>query len=98
MWSKGAVVIVKRGDEAMADALERGLDIRYSDDTSKEQKCKYELMEITRSEKLQRQIEELEEMYGYNWTPPRWAKGMSVFALIIYGISVFIDKYLRIKT
>ena len=27
MWSKGAVVIVKHGDEAMADAIEKGLDL-----------------------------------------------------------------------
>ena len=30
MWSKGAVVVVKRGDKAMADAIEKGLDIRYT--------------------------------------------------------------------
>ena len=98
MWSKGAVVIVKHGDEAMAEALEKGLDIRYRDTTPIEKKCKYELMELRQSRRFKEEIEELDRLYGYNWVPPKWAKGIvEVFALAVYGVSIFIDRYLRIK-
>lgn len=100
MWSKGAVVIVKRGDEEMANAIERGLDIRLKDPKTltEGERAEYDLLKKAKSDKLKAMIAENEEEYGYNWTPPKWAeKIVGAFALIVYGISVFIDRYLRIK-
>lgn len=98
MWSKGAVVIIKHGDEAMADAMEKGLDIRYTKGVKDEKTCKTELAALARQEEIAAKIADAQANYGYNWTPPKWAnKIIGVFALIVYGVSVFIDKYLRIK-
>lgn len=100
MWSKGAVVIVKHGDEEMANAMENALDIRLKDPKTLtgSERAEYDLLKKAKSDSLKAKIAESEEIYGYNWTPPKWAeKIVGAFALVVYGISVFIDRYLRIK-
>lgn len=100
MWSKGAVVIVKHGDTEMANAIEKSLDIRLKDPKmlTDSERAEYDLLKKAKSDKLRAMIAENEEEYGYNWVPPKWAeKIVGAFALIVYGISVFIDRYLRIK-
>lgn len=103
MWSKGAVVIVKHGDLAMADAIEKGVGsvqfvspgLSHKDDDIR---SRYGVMKKRDSETWRREIERAEQTYGHNWVPPKWAeKIVGFFALIIYWITMFIDKYLRIK-
>lgn len=100
MWSKGAVVIVKRGDDEIASAIEKALDIRTKDPKllTKQERDEYDLLRRARSDKIREEIALAEEYYGYNWVPPKWAeKIVGAFALVVYGISVFIERYLRIK-
>ena len=89
MWSKGAVVIVKRGDEALADAIEKGLDIttiESNGDAAEEvanlKRANYFLSKKSRKV-TDEMIAEARELYGYNWTPPKWAnKIIEGFAFI----------------
>ncbi len=92
MWSKGAVVVVKRGDKAMADAIEKGLDIRYTNND------RYDLVKNRDRLYWQAKIDEAQLYYGTNPAPPpKWArKIVAGFAFIVYGFSVFVDKYLKI--
>ena len=93
MWSKGAVVVVKRGDETMANSMEKALMPKRDNKT-----CKTELAAIARQKDIAEKIVDARIKYGYNWVPTGWAKkAIEGFALIIYGISVFIDRYLTIK-
>lgn len=99
MWSKGAVVVIKRGDKEMADAIVDGLDIQLASPEELENLRRDNTFLKRRTAKdIQKKIEEAEELYGYNWTPPKWARWFFDFvALIEYGVAVFVDKYLIIK-
>ena len=95
MWSKGAVVVVKHGDEAMADAMEKGLEIKKKLNSNEE--AKTDLMKKRNSEFWKEAIEKAEYDYGHNYIPPKWLeKVRSFFALIVYGLTMFVDKYMRI--
>ena len=99
MWSKGAVVIVKHGDEAIADAVAKGIDIQTvaKSDVEKIERD-YRFMKNRDSKYWKRKIRKANEKYAYNWRPPWWAKKtVEAFAFVVYGFSVFVDKYLRIK-
>ena len=97
-WSKGAVVIKKHGDEEWADAMEKALDIqRASDKEVEELKRDNEFLKKHVVEDLEQKIIDAELDYGYNWTPPKWARGIvEAFAFVVYHFSVFVDKYLRL--
>lgn len=104
MWSRGAVVIIKRGDEALADAIEKGLDISSNvpeeaiSEEIKNLKCENYFLRKKSSKAINEMIEEARELYGYNWTPPKWANRIvECFAFIVYWFSIFVDKYLIIR-
>lgn len=99
MWSKGAVVIVKRGDEAMANAIEKGLDLKMVPVEEVEDMKRDNFFLKKRCVKaIQQDILDAQLKYGHNWVPPKWAnKLVQGFALIVYGISIFVDRYLTIK-
>ena len=68
MWSKGAVVIVKRGDKNIADAISRGLDIHTTVYTTPlHRRTQAEWAEMTRK---------LEHRYGPHRTHPKWVRGL----------------------
>ena len=99
MWSKGAVVIVKRGDEAMADAIEQGLNIPEVDnsmiDTTEIENLKRDNYFLRRrcQKTTEEMIEDARNLYGHNWTPPHWAnKLVEGFAFIVYLFSVLVDR------
>lgn len=95
MWSKGAVVIIKHGDEEIANGIESGISLKQPKPLNE---CKTELAAEARKADIAAKILKAEIDYGYNPDPPKWArKIVGVFALIIYGITLFIDKYLKIK-
>ena len=108
-WNKGAVVIVKHGDEDMANAIEGGLNVKkISVGQSEElEQLKKENEDLKRDKELSKihddnntdaLIADLDANYGYNWTPPKWMEPIrSAFALVIYGITLFVNKYLIIK-
>lgn len=113
-WKKGAVVIIKHGDEDFADAIEDGLNIQKITPGEVEElkqeieKLKKENKELRRANEMMKihdtrftneAIDNLTDKYKNNYrTPPKWAKIiMDGVAVIIYWISMFIDKYLVIK-
>lgn len=105
-WKKGAVVIVKRGDEEWADAIEEGLNIQKASrkeveelkNENKDLKRSNELTKIHDDKFTDNMIAKLEREYGNSWVPPKWAKWiLEGVAFIVYWISVFVDKYLVIK-
>ena len=98
MLSKGAVVIVKHGDKEIADAIEQGLDVRYPKENRDEHTCKTELAAIARqkdiAEKYEKAKAQRDPIKIESKVKQRIKEG---FALIVYVVSVFIDKFLRIK-
>ena len=106
-WKKGAVVIVKRGDEDWADAIvEKGLKIQKVSDKEIEElrneneklKCANEMTKIHDTRFTNAVIQNLSIENDYYPTRPKWLRIiMEGFALIVYWISLFADKYLVIK-
>ena len=105
-WSKGAVVIVKRGDQEWGDAIEDSLNIKKASDKELEE-LRNENETLKRDKDLGSMhddkftdlaIQSLREKYKHKKEPPKWAKiVMEGFAFIVYWISVFFDKFLTIK-
>lgn len=105
-WSKGAVVIVKRGDPEWGDVIEDALDVKRAPNKELEELRK-ENEELKRDKELARNhdtrftnkaIQDLKDENEHYKTPPKWLRVIKEgFAFIIYWISVFWDKYLTIK-
>ena len=105
-WEKGAVVIVKRGDQEWGDAIEDALGVKKESDKELEELRK-ENEELKRDKELSknhdtrftdRAIQDLNYSDEYYKTPPKWLRIIKEgFAFVIYWISVFWDKYLTIK-
>ena len=95
-WSKGAVVIVKRGDEAMANGIEDALtsEMVSKKDYDELERENFFLRRRTREEILE-DIAEAEAEYGHNFIPPKWAVPICEgCAFVIYHVCRFIEKYL----
>lgn len=98
MLAKPGVVIIKRGDKEVTDAIEKGIGVGMY--------TKEQMTEVTRErdfykkhviEDLDGKIANAQEDYGYNYIPPVWAqKIIGAYALVMYGVQKFIDKYLRL--
>jgi hypothetical protein len=102
MWSKGAVVIIKRGDEAMADIIAKGLNVEESVAENADEIENLKMQNYFLKKRVRKttdlMIQDARVQYGYNWTPPKWANHIvRGFALIVYGVSIFVDKFMRIK-
>lgn len=99
MWSKGAVVIVKHGDQDWADSIEQTIAIRKASNQEVEElKRENTFLKKRTTDDLIAKIEKAEQDYGYNWTPPKWAKWFfDILALIEYGAAMFVDKFMTIK-
>jgi hypothetical protein len=100
MWTKGAVVIVKHGDDAMGSAMKNGLNLPVLVDQSSVMNIERENFFLKRRSRRYyiQKIREAEEKYGYNWQPPKWARGFfSGLAFLEYLFAVFADKYMTIK-
>lgn len=70
MWSKGAVVIVKRGDPEMADSIEQSLilPIMRSHEFGLMERENFFLRRRSK-EDIQKRIEYAERKYGHKWKP-----------------------------
>lgn len=100
MWSKGAVVVVKKGDPVIADAIEKGVTANKMVPKKDVEETEREnaFMKKRYRESLENDIADAELQYGYNRVTPRWLKPIAgLWALIVYGISVFVDKFMTIK-
>lgn len=100
-WKKGAVVIQikKHGDEEWADEMEKALNVQRAADKEREElERDNKFMKRHIVEDLEAKIAKAEYDYGYNWIPPKWLLPfIQVWALLMYGISLFAHKYLIIK-
>lgn len=102
-WSRGAVVILKSGDQEIGDALENALVVRRATDEDLKQFEKAlmerKLTKIHDTRFTNFMIEDLEYRYGKIKKPiPKWLdKLLSPFTLMLYWVSLFTDKYLVIK-
>lgn len=105
-WKKGAVVIVKRGDQEWGDAIEDALNVKKASDKELEELRK-ENEELKRDKELTKNhdtrftnmaIQDLKDKNEYYKTSPPWLRVIKEgFAFVIYWISVFWDKYMTIK-
>lgn len=94
MWSKGAVVIKKHGDQKIADAIADGMTLQLvSADEFEDMKRENFFLKKKNEASIQKAIDDAQLQYGYNWVPPKWAnKLVGGIALIVYGFSIFVDK------
>ncbi len=92
MWSKGAVVVVKRGDPEMANEMEK----MFRSNVGKHEEGHYCFIPKRHTkEELETMIENAEILYGRNWIPPIWMKWIvEGVAFIVYHVCLFIEKYL----
>ena len=99
MWNKGAVVIVKRGDEAMANAMASPFEKDHEKESlSNEERAWKDLLSQAKEDAVLAKIADAQATYGRNYIPPKWAKKIvEGFAFIVYGISIFVERYLVIK-
>ena len=93
-WSKGAVVIKKHGDEEMADAIEKAINVKKASDKEiNELERENTFMKKRVVKSLEEKIADAEEKYGHNWVPPKWMKPIvSLFSLIEYGFALLVEK------
>lgn len=98
MWTKGAVVVIKRGDEEMANAITEGSGVKTVNSKDyNDLETAHELLRRRRTEDILDDIIDAEEEYGHNWVPPKWAKWIfEGMAFVVYWVCIFIDKYLRL--
>ena len=103
-WSKGAVVIVKHGDQEWADAIEKSMNIQKAsikevEEMQKSNKYCFFPKRHTVDE-LKQMIDDAERQYGRKWwwNRPKWVKPIAEgFAFIVYHFSLFVNKYMTIK-
>lgn len=95
--NRGAVVIVKHGDQEIADAIEKGLDIRYRDEKKDENTCKTELAAIARQKDIAKKFRAARRKYRIKKKPKEQGVVKNVFIFLVYAFTMFVDKYMRIK-
>ena len=104
-WKKGAVVIVKHGDQDWADSMEESLNIQRASDKELEElenenrnlKRDKDLSKIHDDRFTQNALDDLENKWDY-YPPPTWLRVIKEgLAFIVYWISIFFDKFLTIK-
>lgn len=95
MWSKGAVVVVKRGDPKMADEMEK----IFKNNTKVTSGGGYCFLPRKHTqEELKAMMEDAQRLYGKRrWSLPEWFRPIKEgLAFIVYHICTFIEKYLTI--
>lgn len=105
-WSKGAVVIVKHGDQEWADSMEQTVAIKLASKQEVEELRK-ENEALKRDKKLAKihddrftniVIKEIERKHGKIKRYRRWKDILlAPWALFVYAVSLFTNKYLIIK-
>ena len=106
MWSKGAVVIVRHGDEDMGNAIKDAVgtkmvpidEVKKLEEDVKELERDNFFLRKRSSEAIMADILSAEIKYGRNFVPPKWAKKIWEWnAFLIYHFSMFVDKYLVLR-
>lgn len=106
MWSKGAVVIVKRGDAAMADGIENAI---FQKTTIPEEyetmERDYNIMKVGRESDIQRKIRKANNKYGRK-KPTRLQRVIAIitrpilwlevgYAMVVCFLKFFFDPLLE---
>lgn len=100
MINKSAVVIIKRGDKTMADAMEKVFNPPVvKDDRMRFIEREKLFLKKKRTRTIRRMIREAENKYGYNYIPKStFAKRVrEAIAFIEYGFAIFADRFMTIK-
>ena len=106
MWSKGAVVIVKRGDAEMADAIENALCTKATTpEEYEEMERNYNIMKVGRESDIQRKIRKANNKYGRK-KPTRLQRVIAIitrpilwlevgYAMVVCFLKFFFDPLLE---
>ena len=102
MWSKGAVVIVKYGDEEMANSMVEGIRINLSEMPKagtkdiKTLEAENYFLRCCVNRLTRDKIERAQDEYGYEGHKPIWIqKIFEWLAFVVYCFSTFIEKIMR---
>lgn len=91
MWTKGAVVIIKRGDEEMGKAIEDGWSAKAKRSKKDEaMERDYNIMKVGRENDIQRKIRKANNIYGRR--PSRFMRKVRKYTkplLIGYAIACY---------
>lgn len=97
-WSKGAVVIVKRGDQEWANAMEQTIAVRKASEMEVDElRRAYEIMKAGRERDIRNKMARLDDSQRRVRKPLRWTKPFrEAAALIAYGLSLLSEKIRRL--
>lgn len=102
MISKGALVIIKHGDEDMSNEMAKSIvapEIKKVKKDYDKLQTKYYFARKRSRKAIRKDIRKAQRKYGYNYIPTSKAVKLirEGFALIEYGFAVFVDKFMTIK-
>ena len=99
MISKGALVIIKRGDKDMSDQMADSIVAPAIKKDYDKLQAKYYFARKRSRKAIRKDIRKAQRKYGYNYIPT--SKVIKFiregFALVEYGFAVFVDKFMTIK-
>lgn len=99
MWNKGAVVIIKRGDEAIGNAIEDGA-IKKMIPSSEVEDIRRENFFLKRQNIRNNREKIIDANYNYRRKKYRFRIPkifIDIYAIGVYGLSEFINRYIFIK-
>ena len=93
MWSKGAVVVIKRGDTAMADALKKSLNVENSENLARD----VGIMRVSHAAKIRNAMAESREKYSRPRKPtPKPLLYLQIgYAMAACGINAVLEWIVR---
>ena len=95
-WSKGAVVIVKRGDQDWADSIEQAISIRKASEREVEELKRHKNLTKIHDDKFTDiAIENLRNRYRVKPVTRVMDILLSPWTLLLYGVVVLSERWVR---
>lgn len=93
MWSKGAVVVIKRGDAAMSDAMEKSLGVKGDENLARD----IGIMRVSHAAKIKKAMDESRTKYNKPRRPtPKPLLYLQIgYAMAVCGIEAVLNWIVR---
>lgn len=88
MWSNGAVVVIKRGDAAIADVLEKSCNVEPSENLVRD----IGIMRVSHTAKIKKAMEDSKKYARIRKPTPKLLLYLEIgYAMIVYGINAVLE-------
>lgn len=88
MWSNGAVVVIKRGDAAIADALEKASNAEHNENLARD----IGVMRVSHDAKLKKAMKDCQKYAGTRKPRAKALVYLEIgYALVVYGINAVLE-------